>query len=39
MDLSGYFQIIIGGLMTTTLVTIALILLHGYYGEDEKEEE
>jgi hypothetical protein len=39
MDLSGYFQIIIGVLMTTTLVTIGLILLRAYYGDDEKESE
>jgi hypothetical protein len=39
MDLSGYFQIVIGVLMTSTLVTLALILLNGYYGDEEKEEK
>ncbi len=39
MDLGGYFQILIGVLMTATFVTIALIMLNGYYGEDEKENE
>ena len=40
MDLSGYFQILIGVLMTTTFFVIALILLGAYYGrEDTKEKE
>ncbi len=39
MDLSGYFQILIGVLMTGTFVTITLIVLNGYYGKEEKEEE
>ncbi len=37
MDLSGYFQIVIGVLMTGTFITLALILVNGYYGKDEKE--
>lgn len=39
MDLPGYFQILIGTLMTGTFVTLILMLLNGYYGEDEKEEK
>jgi hypothetical protein len=39
MDLSGYFQIVIGTLMTATFVTLALILVNAYYGKDEKESE
>jgi len=39
MDLSGYFQIIIGVLMTATFITLALILLNAYHGKDEKESE
>ena len=39
MDLAGYFQILIGALMTGTFVTLALIILNGYYGKDEKEDE
>ena len=39
MDLGGYFQILIGVLMTATFVTLTLIMLNGYYGEDEKENE
>jgi|WetSurMetagenome_2_1015567.scaffolds.fasta_scaffold118187_2 hypothetical protein len=40
MDLGGYFQILIGVLMTATFVTLALILLNAYYGgEEEKESE
>jgi hypothetical protein len=39
MDLSAYFQIVIGVLMTATFVTIGLILLRAYYGDDEKEKE
>jgi hypothetical protein len=38
MDLSGYFDIIIGALMATTFVTLTLIILNAYYGKDEKEE-
>ena len=37
MDLGGYFQVLIGVLMTATFVTLTLILLNAYYGEDEKE--
>jgi hypothetical protein len=36
-DLNGYFQIVIGVLMTATFVTLALIVLNAYYGKDEKE--
>lgn len=39
MDLSGYFQIVIGVLMTATFVTLALILVNAYYGKDEKEND
>ena len=39
MNLVGYFQILIGVLMTGTFVTLTLILLNGYYGKDEKETE
>ncbi len=39
MDLSGYFQIIIGVLMTSTFVTLALIFLNGYYSDDEENAE
>lgn len=38
-DLGGYFQILIGVLMTATFVTITLILLKGYYGNDDEETE
>jgi hypothetical protein len=38
-DLGGYFQILIGVLMTGTFVTLALILLKGYYGSEEDEAE
>ncbi len=38
MNLAGYFQIIIGTLMTATFATILLILLNAYYGKDEKKE-
>jgi hypothetical protein len=38
MDLGGYFQIVIGILMTATFVTLALIVLSGYYGKDKDEE-
>ncbi len=39
MDLPGYFQILIGVLMTGTFVTLVLVVLDGYYGKEEKEEE
>jgi hypothetical protein len=39
MDIGGYFQILIGTLMATTFVTIALILLSAYYSKDEAKEE
>lgn len=39
MNLIGYFQILIGVLMTGTFVTLTLILLNGYYGKDEKETD
>jgi hypothetical protein len=39
MDIGGYFQILIGVLMTATFITIALIVLDAYYGKDEKETE
>jgi hypothetical protein len=38
MDLSGYFQILIGVLMTSTFIAIALILLGAYYGHEETKE-
>ncbi len=38
-DIGGYFQILIGALMTASFVTIVLILLNIYYGKDEKEAE
>jgi hypothetical protein len=38
-DLSGYFQIVIGALMTATFITIALIVLDAYYGKDEENNE
>ncbi len=38
MDLSGYFQILIGILMTGTFITIGLVLLNGYYGKEEEKE-
>jgi hypothetical protein len=38
MDLGGYFQILIGILMTTTFVTLTIILLNAYYGKDEEKE-
>jgi hypothetical protein len=37
MDLSGYFQILIGGLMSATVVVLVLIFLNAYYGKDEKD--
>jgi hypothetical protein len=39
MDLSGYFQILIGVSMTTTFVALALIFLKGYYGDEEENKE
>ena len=39
MDLSGYFQILIGVLMTSTLVTLVLVFLNSYYGKEEEETE
>ncbi len=39
MDLGGYFQILIGVLMTATFVTLALIALDAYYGKDQKEDK
>ena len=39
MDLSGYFQILIGVLMTSTFITLALILLKAYYGQEETKEK
>ncbi len=38
MDINGYFQIFIGVLMTGTFITLALILLNGYYGKEEQKE-
>ncbi len=38
MDLGGYFQILIGVLMTATFITLVLILLNVYYGKDEEKE-
>lgn len=38
MDLGGYFQVLIGILMTTTFITLTLILLNAYYGKDEEKE-
>jgi hypothetical protein len=38
MDLGGYFQILIGVLMTSTFITIALILLSAYYSTEETKE-
>jgi hypothetical protein len=37
MDISGYFQILIGVSMTGTLIALALILLNGYYGKEEEK--
>ena len=39
MDLGGYFQILIGVLMTSTFVALVLVFLNTYYGKDEKETE
>ena len=39
MDLGGYFQVLIGVLMTSTFVALTLILLNAYYGKDEEENE
>jgi hypothetical protein len=40
MDLGGYFEILIGVLMTATFVTLALVVLNAYYGgEEEKDSE
>jgi hypothetical protein len=38
MDLTGYFQFVIGVLMTASFV-IWLDLVRAYYGDDEKEKE
>jgi hypothetical protein len=38
MDLGGYFQILIGVLMTSTFIAIVLILLSAYYGTEETKE-
>jgi hypothetical protein len=38
MDLVGYFQVLIGILMTTTFVALTIILLNAYYGKDEEKE-
>jgi hypothetical protein len=38
-DLGGYFQILIGVMMTATFVTLVLILLNAYYGKEEQETE
>jgi hypothetical protein len=38
MDISGYFQILIGVSMTGTFIALALILLNGYYGKEEEKE-
>ncbi len=38
-DIGGYFQILIGALMTASLVTLVLILLNAYYGKDDEEDE
>jgi len=38
-DIGGYFQILIGGLMATSFVVLALIVLNAYYGKDEQEDE
>ena len=40
MDLGGYFQVLIGILMTATFVTLILVLLSAYYGgKDEKDTD
>jgi hypothetical protein len=39
LDLNGYFQIIIGAMMAGTFVTLVLILLNGYYGEEKESEK
>ena len=39
MDLTGYFQILIGVLMTATFVTLTLVFLSAYHGEEEKESK
>jgi hypothetical protein len=39
MDLGGYFQILIGVMMTATFVTLVLIMLNVYYGKDEEKED
>jgi hypothetical protein len=38
-DLGGYFQVLIGVLMTATFVTLTLIMLNVYYGKEEQETE
>jgi hypothetical protein len=38
MDLGGYFQILVGIMMTATFVALVLILLNVYYGKDEDKE-
>jgi len=38
MDLGGYFQILIGIMMTATFVALTLIMLNVYYGKDEEKE-
>jgi hypothetical protein len=38
-DIGGYFQILIGGLMATSFVVLALIVLNAYYGKDDQEDE
>jgi hypothetical protein len=38
MDLGGYFQILIGTLMTGTFITLMLIMLNAYFGKEEEKE-
>jgi hypothetical protein len=39
LDLGGYFQIVISVLMAGTFVTLMLIMLNGYYGEEKEPEK
>lgn len=36
MDLGAYFEVLKYILMTATLIALALIFLHIYYGKEEK---
>jgi hypothetical protein len=38
MDIGAYFQILIYSLMTVAFVTLVLIFLEMYYGNEEEEQ-